>query len=205
MTQPFGIRHADHTAYTRRDLDFDKYDQTYGLQLDWNTENWAVAAMGFAGNYLVGDPKVQERGLSTTIAYQWSGRASVGLSFLGGMSELSKRLAVGVFTRAKLYHHSYVMAEFDSQWRQSVDGGQSQHDLLGLVRLGWFPWEWLDVYSEAGVKLVPGASELTRISATIGTGWKILPWMEVGPYLRILNSSEGGTQIQIIDQIHIVY
>jgi hypothetical protein len=205
MTQPFGIRHADHTAYTRRDLDFDKYDQTYGVQVDWNTEDWSVAAMGFAGNYLIGDPKVQERGLSATVAYQWTGRATLGLSFLGGMSELSQRLAMGVFTRAKLYGHSYVMAEFDTQFRKSVEGEASQMDLMGILRLGWFPWEWLDVYSETGLKMVPGSSELTRISTIIGTAWKILPWMEIGPYLRILHSSDGGTQFQIIDQLHIVY
>lgn len=205
MTQPFGIRHADHTVYTRRDLDFDKYDQTYGLQVDWNTEDWSIAAMGFAGNYLVGDPKVQERGLAATATYQWTGRAAVGLSLLGGMSELSQRLAVGVFTRAKLYGHSYVMAEVDTQLRKASGGDTSQVDLMGILRLGWYPWEWLDVYSETGFKMVPGASELTRISTIIGTAWKILPWMEIGPYLRILHSSDGGTQFQIIDQLHIVY
>jgi hypothetical protein len=173
--------------------------------VDWNTEDWAVAAMGFAGNYLVGDPKVQERGLAATVAYQWTGRAALGLSFLGGMSELSQRLAVGVFTRAKLYGHSYVMAEFDTQFRKSVEGEASQMDLMGILRLGWYPWEWLDVYSETGLKMVPGSSELTRISTIIGTAWKILPWMEIGPYLRILHSSDGGTQFQIIDQLHIVY
>ena len=116
------------------------------------------------------------------------------------MSELSRRLAVGVFTRAKLWGHSYVMAEVDTQLRQSVEGDASQQDLMGILRVGWYPWEWLDVYSETGFKMVVGASELTRISV-IGTAWKILPWMEVGPYLRIIHNPDGGTQFQVIDQL----
>ena len=82
MTQPFGIRHADHTVYTRRDLDFDKYDQTYGVQVDWNTEDWSVAAMGFAGNYLVGDPKVQERRVQC-LTMIWCGRKAFRLCVSG--------------------------------------------------------------------------------------------------------------------------
>lgn len=205
MTLPFGIRQADHTAFTRGDLGLDKYDQSYGVQVDYNAERWAISAMGFAGNFLLGDPKVQERGLAATAAYLWVGRAAVGISLLGAVSELDQRLAAGVFARAKLIDHSYVLAEFDSQWRQSKDGSRTQHDLLGFTRFGWFPWEWLDLYAEAGLKMTPGSSELTKVSASLGAAWQILPWMEVGPYVRILHGPDGGTQFQVIDQLHIVY
>mgnify|MGYP004233343545 FL=1 len=110
-----------------------------------------------------------------------------------------------MFTRAKLWGHSYVMAEVDTQLRKATGGDSSQVDLMGLLRLGWYPWEWLDVYTETGFKMVAGASELTRMSAIVGAAWKVLPWMEIGPYLRILHSPDGGTQFQIIDQIHIIY
>src|SRR3954468_5058546 len=55
MVLPFGIRQPDHTQYVRSDFASDKYDQSYGLELDWRGAAWSLFASGFLGD-LTGRP-----------------------------------------------------------------------------------------------------------------------------------------------------
>jgi hypothetical protein len=50
MVLPFGIRQPDHTQYVREDFEFDKYDQSYGLEVDFRGDRKSGKRCLFQGD-----------------------------------------------------------------------------------------------------------------------------------------------------------
>ena len=207
MALPFGIRTPDHTVYTRQRLGFDKYSQSYGLQLDWNSENWSMAAMGFAGDSPWSNWDMQEKGGTGTVAYLLPAQAAIGLSFLVGTTAHHQRLVSGVFTRIKGFAKSYLLLEADYQ--RKFNDSEAQAEIVAYARLGWLVREWLDLYGEFHrVHLLSYPGTMNRppheMAFNVGANMQLLPWMEMVPGLRI-TEQDTGYDLAGMFQVHIIY
>jgi len=205
MVIPFGIRIDDHTTYTRRDLGFDKHDHSYGIQLDYFKDNLGLTAMGYGGNFLVGDPSQQRRGAALTFSYFVPAFSQFGISLLGDASQRTTRFMGGAFVRTKIYEKIYAMMETDLLNTQTNDATLSQTEIVGFLRLGWFPWEWLDTHLETRVKFIQDTNKLNRFAYVAGATWQILPWIELTPQFRIIHSERNPTEYKTLLQMHLVY
>ena len=207
LALPFGTRTPDHTVFTRQRLGFEKYSQSYGIQLDWNSENISIAAMGFGGKAPWKNAAMQEKGVSATAAYLLPARAAFGLSALYGKTAFNQRLVSGVFGRIKALGKRYVLLEADYQRR--LNDSESQSEIVAYARLGWFVREWFDLYGEfQRVHVLNHPGTMNRppheMAFNIGSNLQILPWMEIIPGMRFVEQ-DTGYDLAAMFQVHIIY
>ncbi len=205
LVLPYGVRMPDHTIYTRADLGFDKYAQSYAAEWDWATQGHLVSVAAFAGDLVYVPAPLQERGLAVSLAHNVEGRGAFGLSVLAGHSTATNRLLIGPFLRMRLVGHTYVLGELDGEYRLDPKTGAAQQEAAGLLRLGWFPLESLDLYAELGGRVVAHAWSLTRLRYIGGAEWKVLPWVELGPAAMLEEDVESGRQTTLMAQLHVMY
>jgi hypothetical protein len=218
MVLPYGIRNPDHSAYIRRDLGFDKYEQSHGVQADWIAENWAISGMVVAGDFMAKGPTATERGGVLSATAIFPGRGAVGFSGLVVKNELSQRRLFGAHLRATTGNGVYAMGECDVEVTETNDGSKSQKVLPSFFRVGVMPWEWIDAYVEIQTRIISGTGDLSRISYGSGFHWQVLPWLELsGAYAFVETPSSGAADVtqeeeavggftkRAMGQIHIVY
>jgi hypothetical protein len=204
LVLPFGIRQPDHTQYVREDFELDKYDQSYGAEVDFRGALWSVFGSVFAGD-LTGRPRErQERGLALTTIREL-GNAALGLSALGATSTARTRLAGSLFGRSPLGASTYVLAEAAMQHFAASDTDASLSTLADYVRLGWFVKPALDLYLEGGHRAFLNAEGLTKLRAGLGLNWQVLRWFEFAP--QVLAESRTGlpTRFVAMGQLHLMY
>jgi hypothetical protein len=178
LVLPFGIRQPDHTQYVREDFEFDKYDQSYALEGDFVTTDWAVFASVFAGG-LTGAPKErQERGGMLTGIRELSGGSALGVSALGSLSTARRRFAGSLFGRARLGPSMYALAELAAQQFAARDGDATLSTIAEYVRLGWFAKPEMDVFLEGGHRAFLNADALVKERIGLGLNWQVLRWFE---------------------------
>lgn len=122
----YGIRLADHTAYTRSSLGFDVYDQVYGLEVSRSTEHRLLelsVGPGYADAVLHDDGRQ---------AFTATGRFQMDLSprtalVVSGLYRDSSRLvarngATGLAFGISPTSHLSVWTEADAQFQQGTSG-----------------------------------------------------------------------------------
>ena len=209
MVVPFGLKIPDHTVTTRKGLGFDKYDQSYGAMLDWQTESLALGVMAFAGESPWKESGLQERGLSVSISHLIPGRAAIGFSGLYGDTGFSTRLIAGLHARVQGPAKTYCLIEGDLERKGNTSAKDPQLQFVGYTRLGWFPRGWLDVFAELRyLDFLPSGSEEgeapRELGAMLGLNWQVLPWVELSPGV-MLNQLESGAELTWLGQLHFVY
>ncbi len=205
LVLPFGLRIPDHTQYTREDLGFGKWDQSYAIELDTFTENWMWASALFAGDLGNTPRRLQERGAVVSLARNVPGTASFGASLLAGGAKLHDRVAASLFARLRLLERTYVMGEAAGAHRRPDAGGPGQTVYAGFVRAGWFALESLDLFVEVGGRAIPEAFELTKLRYMGGANWQLLPWVELAPSLLMEEDPETGLKSTFVGQLHVIY
>lgn len=205
LTLPFGLKIPDHTQYTREEQGFDKWNQSYAVELNTASESWMVSSALFLGDLWLDPFKRQERGGALSVAYNFPGRAAVGLSGLFGASRLSNRISTAVFARVLLTQRTYLMGEANSIHRWSKRGASRQTNFAGLFRAGWFAMESLDVYAEFGARFTAGAYDLTKLRYSAGVNWQLLPWVELSPVVLVEEDVETGMRVRAMGQLHLIY
>lgn len=205
MVMPFGLRVPDHTQYTREDFGFGKYDQSYGAEWDLSAETWMVSLGAFAGDLVRARPALQERGFVGSVARNVEGRGSFGLSLLATQSDAFRRPAVGLFTRTRLWGKSYVLGELSGEELLSRTTGRSQWEGAGMVRLGWFATESVDLYGELGGRRVNHAYVLAKNRYLLGAEATLLPWVAFNPSVLFEEDVETGLTMTAMGQVHVTY
>lgn len=205
MVLPFGTRIPDHTQYTREDFEQDKYDQSYGVEVDVHAHGWSLFANAFAGDLTYRPSERQERGLVLTPSLDLGSGASVGISALAATSTARTRLAGSLFGRTGLGSSLYLLAEVAAQHFAAKEGDDKLSNLAEYLRFGWFAKPSMDVYLEAGHRTFVDGDALTKARVALGLNWQVLSWFEFAPQFEVETRTDLPARFIGMAQLHLVY
>lgn len=205
MVLPFGTRIPDHTQYTREDFEQDKYDQSYGAEVDYHGSGWSLFANAFAGDLSYRPAERQERGLVLTPSIDLGNDAAIGVSALGATSTARTRIAGSLFGRTALGSSLYLLAEVAAQHFAAKEGDAKLSTVAEYLRLGWFAKPALDVYVEAGHRAFVEGDGLTKARAALGLNWQLFRWFEFAPQLEVETRTDLPTRFIGMGQLHLIY
>jgi hypothetical protein len=205
MVLPFGIRQPDHTQYLREDFEFDKYDQSYALEVDFRGTEWSVFGSLFVGDVSYEPRERQERGLAITTVRELGQGAALGASALFSASSARNRGAGSLFARSPLSANTYVLAEVAAQHFAANEGDATLSTLAEYLRLGWFARPEMDVYLEAGHRAFLNADGLTKGRVGLGLNWQLWRWLELAPQVIAEARSGLSNRLIVMGQLHFTY
>lgn len=205
LVLPFGLRIPDHTAPTREDFGFNKYDQWYAMQWDYYGEHLMAAVAAFDGTLVRERVRPGERGLCATLGYNLPSTAAIGFSALGAISSPSARFATSLFLRWRPFWKTYVMGELAFQQISDRASTRVQREPAGMVRAGVFLLDSADLYAEVGGRTILGAWETTKLRYLFGVDWKLLPWVELSPAYLLEETVETGLSGSLLAQLHVFW
>ncbi|HTV25726.1 MAG TPA: hypothetical protein VMG12_43820, partial [Polyangiaceae bacterium] len=205
LVLPFGVRQPDHTQYVREDFGLDKYDQSYGVELDLRLSGWSLFGGLFAGDLTYEPSERQERAIVLTPTLDLGSGAALGVSLLGATSTADERLAGSLFGRAPLGERAYVLGEVAVQHRGAKEGDATLSNMAEYVRLGWFAKPEMDVFVEAGHRAFLGSDGLTKERVGVGMNWQMLRWFEFAPQLFAEARSDLPARFVGLAQLHLIY
>ena len=205
MVLPFGTRIPDHTQYTREDFEQDKYDQSYGAEVDVHARGWSLFANAYAGDLTHRPTERQERGLVLTPSFDLGDQASIGISLLGATSSARTRRAGSLFGRTALGASLYLLAEVAAQQFAAKEGEAKLSTLAEYLRVGWFAKPAMDVYVEAGHRTFVTGDALSKARVALGLNWQVLRWFEFAPQLEVETRTALPARFIGMAQLHLVY
>jgi hypothetical protein len=205
MVLPFGIRQPDHTQYVREDFEFDKYDQSYALEVDFRGTEWSVFGSLFAGDLSYEPRQRQSRGLAVTTLREFGQGAALGASAVLSTSSARNRGAGSLFGRSTLSANTYLLAEVAAQYVAANEGDAALSTLGEYLRLGWFARPELDVYLEVGRRAFLKADGLSKGRVGWGMNWQLLRWFELSPQVLAEARSDLSNRLTAMCQLHFSY
>lgn len=94
----YGIRHANHTAYSRSRTGLAQNDQAHGVIAHYITPKWEMTANFFLGN-LYQDSPYRQKGISLLYEYELDENWRVGTSLLSSQNDFVSNLRLGFLSR----------------------------------------------------------------------------------------------------------
>ncbi|TNF30323.1 MAG: hypothetical protein EP319_05625 [Deltaproteobacteria bacterium] len=132
MDKVFGIRIAEHSAYSRSINNLSQNDQSHGLQLHYANPTVEIGAGYFVGN-MVQDADIRQKGFSTKIDYIVSHKSSLGVSYLNSQSEFLKNYAAAIHYMGTVGKGSSVLLEMGQNVKTAVlDSTDETKTVYGL-------------------------------------------------------------------------
>lgn len=200
----YGVRFADHTAFTRASLRLDNEDQVYALELSYSGDRQLVqvsAGPGFADAVGHSD----ERAFTATARWQYDLRPRVvlvGSGLYRAASQVAPRdeaagLALGVAPASRLT----LWLQGDARFRDGPQGGTG-YTLLADAAYEIHRGVWLRVSPQLLTAFDDGSGGVLRWSA----GLNLLPrthWNVVLSYYRDRDRRTGSSATTWLGQLHL--
>jgi hypothetical protein len=177
----YGVRFADHTAYTRADLDFDRNDQVYGVELSDSVGPSLVQVMVSPGKAEAILHDRSHRGFSTSGRWQFdlASRATlVGSGFYRHATDADPSAgAVGGALGLGPTSHVSIWTEIDANLQSKTAGGNSWA-LVNETSVEVYRGVWLKVSPQLRTTGGgPGLSDLRRLAFALDllprTHWNV--------------------------------
>lgn len=134
MDKVYGLRTADHTAFSRGAIGIGQDDQVHGILFHWLGEEWETSLHLYAGNIF--EPKENRKpGGAIQFEYSLGEKTRIGSSFLAEKNELtdSKRFAVHSRWGFPKSQGSSLLAEIGLKQDQ-VTGSNATLGTYGLIQ-----------------------------------------------------------------------
>lgn len=132
MDKIFGLRIAEHSAYSRSVNNLSQNDQAHGLQLHYAHPSFEIGAGYFLGN-MVQDEGLRQKGFSTKIDYIVSHKSSLGVSYLSSESQFLKDYASAIHYMGTVGKGSSVLLEVGQNVKTAVlDSSDETKTTYGL-------------------------------------------------------------------------
>jgi hypothetical protein len=119
MDKVYGIRVADHTAYSRTLTNLAQNDQSHGMVFHYMGEKYEIGFNPFIGN-LAQKEDLRQKGVSVMAEYGVVERWRLGLSVLTSASEHVKMNMLALHSRLGFMKHHSLLSEFGSVQKTSV-------------------------------------------------------------------------------------
>lgn len=110
MDRVYGIRHADHTAFSRSRVGVAQNDQSHGIVAHYIQTNWEYTVNLFAGN-LYQTSALQEKGGSMMLEYDLKEAFRVGTSVLYSSNDYVKKMRTALHAKYGLGYGSALLFE----------------------------------------------------------------------------------------------
>lgn len=201
----YGIRLADHTAFTRSSLELDNDDQLYALELSWNGERQLVQlSVGPGRADDVGDS--ERSAFVATGRFQLDLRPNLVLVASGLYRDASKldpgRSALGLAAGVAPIRRLTLLVQGDARFRDAAGGSQTAYTLLGLAAFELYRGVWLQVSPQLLTAYGDSSGGVSRFSA----GLNLLPRTHFNLQLFYYHdASRGGGPARktLLAQLHL--
>lgn len=140
MDKVYGLRIANHTAFSRKNVGVAMNDQSHGVIAHYIQPKWEATINGFIGN-LYQEAELRQKGASTLLEYEIKEAWRVGITGLSSQNTYVKNLRYGALTKYGFGNGSAILFE---------SGVIQNTPKIGATRTGYY------VYSEAIQKIVRG-------------------------------------------------
>jgi hypothetical protein len=110
MDKVYGIRHVNHTAYSRAATGLAQNDQSHSLIAQYVTPKWEASLDVFMGN-MFQDAELRQKGVSGMLEYEIKPSWRLGISALTSSNDFIGNQRVGLHTRYGLGFGSSVLLE----------------------------------------------------------------------------------------------
>lgn len=176
--QAFGLLIPDHTATTRKYLDWDEGSETYNFEAAWLGEKFTgylTANLGRPDDQALN----REKGISVRSAFNLGERFQVGAQYLYGSKKNQNRHVVGFFGSLGFTTRFFLLSELDYQALESSDQPTRQ-GWVEYQRLGYELMQGLNIYFlEQGCRLNFKDSHTAYSSFGIGAQFFPRPHFEI--------------------------
>ncbi len=98
MDKVYGIRHSNHTAYSRSRTGLAQNDQSHGLVVHYIKPTWELTFNLFAGN-LYQESSLRQEGLSSLFEFEVKENWRLGVSALRSKNDFTENLRLGLSSR----------------------------------------------------------------------------------------------------------
>lgn len=133
MDKIYGLRIAEHTAYSRSINNLSQNDQSHGLQVHYAHPSFEVGLNYFVGN-LSQDSELRQVGFSAKADYVVSHNSSIGVSYLSSQSDFLKDYAAALHYMGSAGKGSSVLVEVGQNVKTPVAEGLE--DIKTIYGLG---------------------------------------------------------------------
>jgi len=201
----YGIKLADHTAFTRSTLELDNNQQLYALELSWNGERQLVQVSlgpGLADD--IGDST--KRAFTATGRWQYDLRPNLTLVASGlyrDSSELEpRRSAFGLAAGVAPIRRLTLFVQGDARFRDDPAGGATAYTLLGEAALEVYRGVWIELSPQLLTAYGDGSGGVSRFSA----GLNFFPRTHFNLQLFYYHDRTRGTDLTaktVIAQLHL--
>ncbi len=99
MDKVYGIRHANHTAYSRARTGLAQNDQAHGVVAHYINPKWELSVNAFLGN-LYQQSELRQEGFSSLFEYELKENWRVGATLLNSKNDFVSNTRFGVLSRA---------------------------------------------------------------------------------------------------------
>lgn len=112
MDKVYGLRIADHTAFSRSATGVAMNDQTHGVMAQYYGQGWEVTGHAFLGNLLQEAADVRQKGGSAMFEYDIFEKNRIGTSLLYSNNEYVQKTRLEVHTKLGLLKGNSMLFEF---------------------------------------------------------------------------------------------
>ena len=133
MDIAFGIRLADHTAYSRRYNGLAQNDQTHGVMYHLITKKYEMGLHGFTGN-LSQDKELRQVGGSLYSEFSLTPNWHLGGSLLSSSSDYKDQFLYAGHSRIRFGKGSVLLTEFGIKSEKFVAQSTPVDSLYGMIR-----------------------------------------------------------------------
>ncbi|MFZ4713144.1 MAG: hypothetical protein ACOYL6_05520 [Bacteriovoracaceae bacterium] len=119
MDKAFGLRVADHNAFSRQTNNLSQNDQSHGATLHWGKSEFDLGVNYFIGN-LNQDSNLRQKGASTIFEYTLFKNFRPGVSYLNSKSTFSKNNITALHGRIGVGKGSSLMIELGATNKESI-------------------------------------------------------------------------------------
>jgi hypothetical protein len=111
MDKVFGLRTADHTAFSRSTTALAMNDQSHGLIAQYYGDGWELTGNAFAGNLIQEDAENRQKGFTTMFEYDTAEKNRLGMAVLSSTNESVGRTQLEVHSKLGLEKGNSLLTE----------------------------------------------------------------------------------------------
>jgi len=133
MDIAYGIRLADHTAFSRRYNSLAQNDQTHGVLVHYSTDKFEVSGHGFLGS-MFEESNLRQQGASFVSEYSINPNWHLGASGLYSTSEFKEQINYGLHSRNSFGKGSVILSEVGFRNLKYSSENEGTLGLYGMFR-----------------------------------------------------------------------